>query len=303
MSANTERSEFARVLFSTGSLYPLDTAQCFALAAEAGCDGIEVMCDARWSTRDPTYLGKLSSHHGLRVLVVHTPFSEHVPGWSRPHDQLARILQTLELAETLGAESIVVHLPHKVGRAQLQLPPLRLILPWRSPFGPVKRWIATQLPAVQARTPIKIALENMPGLRRWGLALNPAHSNTPTAWARSHRHLTLDTTHWATLGVDPLDAYRLAGKHVAHLHLSNFDGREHRLPQFGRLDLGQLLRQLAADGFAGTISLELHPDALGFPDPEAIRQRLAESVAFCREHLGQQAPARAAVRAAPKGAA
>ncbi len=62
------------VLLSTGSLYPLDIAYCFALAAEAGFDGLEVMGDARWSSCDPDYLRALSEAHGQPVRVLHTPF-------------------------------------------------------------------------------------------------------------------------------------------------------------------------------------------------------------------------------------
>jgi hypothetical protein len=47
MTVKTECSETAHILFSTGSLSPLDTAQCFALAAKAGCDGIEVRSGGR----------------------------------------------------------------------------------------------------------------------------------------------------------------------------------------------------------------------------------------------------------------
>lgn len=85
----------------------------------------------------------------------------------------------------------------------------------------------------------------------------------------------------------PCHAYAGARGHVCHVHLSNYDGREHRLPWQGRLDLAALLHQLRADSFAGTVCLELHPDALGFPDLAAVRANLRASVAFCREHLGQ----------------
>jgi sugar phosphate isomerase/epimerase len=80
--------------------------------------------------------------------------------------------------------------------------------------------------------------------------------------------------------------WRAPQRELAHIHLSNFDGREHRLPQCGQLDLRVFLRQLAMDNFGGTISLELHPDALAFQDAEACSRLLKESVDFCRTHLG-----------------
>lgn len=274
----------ARLIFSTGSLHIVDTAHCFALAAEAGFDGMEIMCDARWSTRDPQYLRALAEQHRLPVLVVHTPFSASLPGWPGG-DQVRRIEHTLRLAEQLGVEAMVVHLPERIWLRRRTLFGMRLRIPQKSGFGPVKRWFDRQLRPVQQGTPVRIAVENMPTVRLLGRPVRHVWWNTVPEWSRVHDWLTLDTTHWATHGVDPLAAYRAARPRVRHVHLSNYDGREHRLPQRGQLDLGAFLRALAADAFNGTVSVELHPDALGFPDDAAIRRNLRETVAFCRAHL------------------
>lgn len=272
-----------RILFSTGSLYPIDVAHCFELAAEAGYDGMEVMCDERWSSRDPDYLAHLSRRYSLLVLAVHAPFSRALPGWQRG-DEVRRILDSLTLAETLGAEVLVAHLPRKMGLLFIETNARRLVLPWRSPYAAVKRWIETELPEVQRQTPVKIALENLPSPTGDGRG-DLAWWNTVELWSRAHDWLTLDTTHWATKGVNPLDAYRAARPRVCHIHLSNYDGREHRLPHSGRLDLGALLRDLAGDRFAGTVSVELRPDSLEYTDPAALRRNLRDSLAFCRAHL------------------
>lgn len=274
------------VIFSTGSLYPIDVAHCFELAAEAGFDGIEIMCDDRWSTRDPEYLAALSARTGLPVLAVHTPFSINLYGWRVGDDEVARIRHSMELAETLGARVLVVHLPVQVGRLAIATAHHQITLPWGGHQGAVRAWIASGgLAAAQRDTPVKIAVENMPRLRRIVRA-NFVWRNTVAGWSRIHDYLTLDTTHWATHGIDPLDAYRAAQGRVVHIHLSNFDGREHRLPADGRLDLAGFLRVLAADRYAGLLSLELQPDALQCSDGAARRQSLAASLAFCREHLG-----------------
>jgi sugar phosphate isomerase/epimerase len=274
-----------RVIFSTGSLYVLDTAHCFALAAAAGCDGVEVMCDDRWSTRDPYYLLQLREQHNLPILVIHTPFSESLPGWKQPKHEIARIRQTLALADQVQAETIVVHLPGKFSWARLQIPPFSWRFAWPSQSGYIKQWMETELAAYQQQTPVRIAIENMPGRKLVGRAINGHWWNTPDTWSTVHQWLTLDTTHWATLGIDPIAAYQAATTRVAHIHLSNFDGREHRLPQRGQLDLAAFLRTLATNGFDGTVCLELHPDALEFKDHAACLRLLCESVAFCREHL------------------
>lgn len=276
----------ARVLFSTGSLYLLDTAYCFQLAAETGFDGIEIMCDERYSTRDPLYLQKLSQHYNLPILVCHTPFSARVPGWGKPSDEVGRIYHTLELAAALNAESIVVHVPRKLGWMGMYFNGHNFRVPWRTPYGAVKNWIEYELPRVQPTTGVKIALENMPVAHILGREIDPTWWNEVETWGRIHTWLTLDTTHWATKHIDPLAAYHAAGGRVCHVHLSNFDGLEHRLPHQGHLNLGKFLRTMAADSFSGTISLELHPEPLDYSDDFALRRNLQDSLDFCREHLG-----------------
>jgi sugar phosphate isomerase/epimerase len=276
----------ARVIFSTGSLYLLDLAHCFELAAEAGFDGIEVMCDTVYSSRDPIYLQTLSERYDLPVFVVHTPFVSRLPGWERPDDEVARIQHTLQLAETLGAETIVVHVPRKYAISRICLGKRRLAVPRPSSrYKPVKNWIQRELSDVQQKTPVKIALENLPAIRIAGRAVDPTWWNEVDTWSRVHDWLTLDTTHWATKGVDALEAYAVADSRVCHIHLSNYDGREHRLPHRGHLDLGAFLRRLGLDGFTGTVCNELHPDALEYQNDVALRHHLKDSVAFCREHL------------------
>lgn len=204
------RSQTPRLICSTGSFYPLDTAEAFALVAEAECDGVEVMCDARWSTRDPVYLRELRDRYQLPILVLHTPFSAPLPGWEQAADAVGRIKRTLALAEELGAERIVVHLPSRIVWGRLDLPPVQLRLPWPAPSAPLRRWFTHDLPALQADTALQISIENLPGRLIAGLRIDPAYWNTAAAWAQVHQWLTLDTTHWGTFGIDPTAAHHLA---------------------------------------------------------------------------------------------
>ena len=74
------------------------------------------------------------------------------------------------------------------------------------------------------------------------------------------------------------------------VHLSNYDGREHRLPPDGHLDLGALLRRLRENGYQGAISVEAGPEAFEAEDEARCRENLARVLAFCREHLAEGAP-------------
>ena len=81
------------IALSTGSLYTYGTARVFELAAEAGFDGIEVLCDHRPDTRDPDYLRRLSTEHGLPIVALHNPFSHALSAW--PGDQWGRLKRTV----------------------------------------------------------------------------------------------------------------------------------------------------------------------------------------------------------------
>jgi sugar phosphate isomerase/epimerase len=96
--------------------------------------------------------------------------------------------------------------------------------------------------------------------------------------------LTMDTTHLATWGLEPLAAYTHWQERVRHVHLSNFDGHEHRRPETGQLRLDRLLSQMAHDGYQGAVTLELHPDALdaGREDDHVV-SLLANSLSICRK--------------------
>jgi sugar phosphate isomerase/epimerase len=275
----------ARVLFSTGSLYVFDVAYCFELSAAAGFDGMEIMCDERYSTRDPNYLKRMTKDYGLPVLVAHTPFSPKTPGWRADFDEIRRVQYTVELAEHLKAEAIVMHLPRKRGQITLSINQRKWTLPWRPVENKISGWIEKELASVQSRTKVKIAVENMPSKYAAGVELNPSWWNTVDEWSKVHTWLTLDTTHWATQRIDPLAAYEAAQGRVCHVHLSNYDGYEHRLPHKGNLNLKTFLRRLAADKFAGTVSLELAPGSLIFKENGVMRHNLQASLDFTREHL------------------
>jgi sugar phosphate isomerase/epimerase len=97
-------------------------------------------------------------------------------------------------------------------------------------------------------------------------------------------HLTLDTTHLGTWGIDPLAVYEQLRARIVHVHLSNFDGSEHRLPEDGVLPLAELLQRLSRNGYAGAVSLELCPEVLQAEYEAKVLPHLRRALLFCREH-------------------
>ncbi len=272
-----------RFLFSTGSLHTYGLDRCFAIAAQAGFDGIELMVDQRWDTRQPAYLQELSRRSHLPITAVHTPFGA-VPGW--PHGQPALIARSVALAEAVGADVVVHHLPIRIGYAAVNAGARRFFVPlpgWNMEEG-YRRWLVSDdYRRLQASTAVRLCIENMPARRVGRRSLNLHHWNSTEAIMHFDA-ITMDTTHLATWALDAAAVYAAWGSRVRHIHLSNFQaGQEHRRPEQGELRLDHLLALLTATGYAHSVTLELHPDALDAGQSDAhIVELLRASLAACR---------------------
>jgi sugar phosphate isomerase/epimerase len=277
------------IALSTGSLYTYGTARVFDLAAHVGFDGIEVLVDHRPDTRDPDYLRRLWAEHDLPIVALHSPFARDVPGW--PSDQMGRLERTVALAQALKVPVVVTHLPYRLAGLVLQWYGMhsgRLLLPvpWFQ-RGPYYRLLAEGgLAEMEEQSDVAIAVENMPDRRVLGISLPAYWFNHPEQMAR-FPHVTLDTTHVGTWGWDLLGVYEPLRERIAHVHLSNFNGQEHRSPLDGHLPLDVLLRRLAEDSYQGTISVESCPEALNADDAGQCRATLEQALAFCRRHWGR----------------
>jgi len=277
------------IALSTGSLYSYGTARVFELAAEVGYDGVEVIVDNRWDTRQPNYLRRLCADFGLPIVAVHSPFVADVKGW--PDDQLGRLRQTVALAQAVGAPIVVAHLPfrfyalvahwHAYRPRRFFLP---VPLPRREPYYRFLDGVNEGLTGLESEAGVTIGMENMPLKRVLGLPVNYYWFNTPDALAR-FSHLTLDTTHLGTWGLDPLAVYDRLREQVVHVHLSNYDGREHRSPPDGRLPLAEFLRKLARSGYEGAVTVETGPQALDAQDEQQCLAAIRRVLAFCRRHF------------------
>jgi sugar phosphate isomerase/epimerase len=280
----TSRPAALRFILSTGSLHTYGLDRCFELAAQAGFEGIEVMVDRRWDTRQPHYLQRLTARHRLPILALHVPLDNTmVPGW--PDDAPGRIFQTVALAEAIGAPVVVHHLPPRFRLGWLSIHGTRLPVPFVG-SNTYRNWLLEAYPKLQNASSVTLCIENLPAITLFRRRVNLAWWNTVREIARFPA-LTLDTTHLATWNLDPTTVYRQLAGQVRHVHLSNFNGRQHRRPEDGHLRLDRLLACLAADGYTGAVSLELCPEALnaGAPDDEIVRL-LSASLAYCRAAAG-----------------
>jgi sugar phosphate isomerase/epimerase len=198
------------------------------------------------------------------------------------------------LAQAVGTSTVVTHLPFRLygflGHWHAYRPRaffLPVVLPRREPYYHFLRNGPAEL---EAETGVTVAVENMPLRRFLNLPLNTYWFNSPAELAR-FPHLTLDTTHLGTWGLDPLAVYERLRERVVHVHLSNYgsvDGgrpQEHRSPPDGHLPLADLLGSLARDGYGGAITVETDPAALDAEDEQRCVVALRRALAFCRSHF------------------
>jgi sugar phosphate isomerase/epimerase len=199
--------------------------------------------------------------------------------------------RTVELAEVLGAWVVVTHPPLGWLRISLRVMGasnergFQVGLPLSWFVGRYyARWLCDELESFQKGTGVIIAVENMPRRQLGALGFN-LYQMTRLESLERFQHLTLDTTHLATHGMDIIQTYQRLADQVAHIHLSNYDGREHRLVQDGHLPLADFLRCLARDDYEGIVTLEVQPGVLGAGDDSQVLANLRAAVGFYREHF------------------
>lgn len=260
----------AGVALSTASVYPEPTAAAFEIAATLGYDGIELMVWTDPVSQDPEAVASLADAYGVPVLAVHSPcllITQRV--WSP--DPWERLTRSVAAAQRLGAGVVVVH------------PPFR----WQREYA---RDFPAKVTALTERSGIIVAVENMYPWRAGGREL-AAYSPGWDVRDEDYPHTTLDLSHTAVSGVDPLRMMRDLGDSLAHIHLADGSGSnrdEHLIPGRGSQPCGDLLETLAARDFDGVVVVEVTTRKAA---NRTERERdLVEALAFARLHLDVVAP-------------
>ncbi|GAA4744601.1 sugar phosphate isomerase/epimerase [Gordonia alkaliphila] len=272
---------------STASVYPQNTEAAFAYAAEIGYDGIELMVWSDPVSQDVAHVAHLSQKYQVPVLSVHAPcllISQRV--WGR--DPSAKLVRSVQAAEDLGADTVVVH------------PPFR----WQREYV---RGFDKLVRRLEADSDVKVAVENMFPMRAdrlFGAGARSAHrmaerGGAPglhaSAFGKSidptdhgYDNYTLDLSHAATAGVDALELVDRMGAGLAHLHLTDGTGAatdEHLIPGDGSQPCVAVCNHLADGDFAGSVVLEVHT---GSAKNKAERSAmLTRSLEFAQTHLAR----------------
>jgi len=260
----------ARVVLSTASVYPESTANAFEVAARLGYDGVEVMVWGDPVSQDVTALRRLSEYHELPVLALHAPclvITQRVWGT----DPWAKLVQAKDVAEELGAQTVVVH------------PPFR----WQREYA---RQFVGGISQMTAETDVVFAVENMFPLRARGRAVVPYSPDWDPTTA-DFPAFTLDLSHTSVSQSDALAMAVTMGDRLAHVHIADGIGSprdEHLVPGRGDQPCAALLEGLAVRDYAGLVVVEVSTRRV---EDRAEREAdLAEALAFTRLNLAAPAP-------------
>ena len=274
-----------KVGLSTASVYPLRTEAAFECAAELGFDGVELMVWAESASQDVGAISQLSRRYDMPVLSVHAPcllISQRVWG----ADPIPKLNRSVQAAERLGAQTVVVH------------PPFRWQRRYAEGFSEQVAWL-------EERSAVHVAVENMfpfradrffgsgvpsiERMRRRGGRPGPAVSAFAPSYDPldgDHAHYTLDLSHTATAGTDALDMARRMGSGLAHLHLCDGSGAstdEHLVPGRGTQPAAEVCQMLAGSDFTGHVILEVTTS--GARSKAERDELLTESLQFARTNL------------------
>lgn len=240
------------------------------MAAALGYDGVEVMVWTDAVSQDAGALRGLSEHYGVPVLSVHAPcllVTQRV--WSP--DPWERLRKSAELAETLGAPTVVVHPPFT----------------WQRDYA---RFFSDGLARIaDQHRGLRFAVENMYPVRMAGrqfVPYVPGWNPTETGYDA----YTLDLSHCAASHTDALNMADQMGAQLAHVHLGDGTGEgrdEHLVPGRGTQPCAELLSSLGGRGFTGSVAVEV---ATRRAKSRAEREAdLRAALEFAREHLSSTA--------------
>ena len=259
----------ARVALSTASVYPESSANAFELANRLGYDAVEVMVGIDPISQDVDAIRHLVDYHQVPVCAVHAPcllITQRVWG-TEPWNKLRR---SAAMAEALGAGTVVVH------------PPFR----WQRDYA---RSFVEGIARLEGETGIAFAVENM---YPWRASRRELQAYVP-GWNpvdQAYTNVTLDLSHSATAGVDPVTMALELGSRLRHVHLADGSGSakdEHLVPGRGTQPCADFLGLLAEQEYDGSLVIEINTRKA--PTHAARQTDLAESLAFTRLHFAARA--------------
>lgn len=264
-----------QLLFSSAAFFARPLADTFRLVAECGYVGVEVMVTRDPQSQDPDRMRTLAAEYGLTIGALHAPallVTRRVWGT----DPVGKIDTAIRVAERAEIPLVVMHPPYR----------------WQRGY---RRWLEEELPVLEERTGVTVAIENMFPVH---VGSRPVtfHSNHDLEDLEGLPHLVLDTSHAAVAKHDLIGVRQRFGDRLSHVHLSDNAGRgwdSHLPPGEGVLPIDDFLSELVASGYASAVSLEVDLRRY-LTEPDRLREVLVEMRRYAEDRLLASGPCDAA---------
>jgi sugar phosphate isomerase/epimerase len=268
-----------RISFSTGTFYHRPLAYSLRLAHTLGYDGVEYVVGPDYFLSGVEPLRKAIDRYATPVLSIHPPFHmlTTLPltnwprrgGWAWP--------RTTALGRELGATLAVTHSVFLAG-----------------PHVPrMTRYQAALRMGREAGGALILTIESNQYNRRGKRFLLDDLQRLVDFAQEQGCGVTLDTCHAGANGEDLLDCYEVVRPALRNVHLSDVvwragHPRTHVLPGEGELPLRAFLVRLAADGYGGLVTLEIHPRYVGLLHTARAERRMGQALAFVRAAIASE---------------
>jgi sugar phosphate isomerase/epimerase len=268
-----------RISFSTGTFYHRPLAYSLRLARALGYDGVEYVVGPDYFLSGIEPLGRAISEYETPVLSIHPPLHmlTTLPltnwprrgGWAWP--------RTTALGRELGAILAVTHTVFLAG-----------------PHAPrMARYQAALRMGREAGGGLTLTIESNQYNRRGKRYLLDDLQRLVDFAQEQECGVTLDTCHVGANGEDLLECYEIARPALRNVHLSDViwragRPRTHVLPGEGVLPLREFLTRLAADGYDGLMTLEIHPRYTGLVNTARAERWMGQALAFVRAAIASE---------------
>ena len=230
----------------------------FDLAKKAGLDGVDVVIRrGDLDTQNPDYLRKLSKEYELPIVALSMQTDITMNS-----DKAKR---ALDLAKKIGAPFVSFSVPTTLNFHY-------------------KKWILEELPSLQKKSGVKIALVNPPSENMFGVV--PKYSFNDPYELKKFDELVFDTSNVASRSEPLLELYSILKPKIRQIYLANARHEiDHTLLTNGSVPLESFLIHLARDKFDGTLTLKFNPKALGVGSEERIIENIAASKKFVEKYF------------------
>jgi sugar phosphate isomerase/epimerase len=299
----------ARIGLSSASVYPESTVAAFEIAAKLGYDGVELMVWTDPISQDVNAIRELRDHYGIPVLAVHSPcllITQRV--WSA--DPWIKLDRSREAAEVLGAGTVVIHPPFRWQRDYArafgdglrrmgELTEVRFAVENMFPLWVRGRPVSTYLPtwdvasvAAPATATVATATDAEPTDGYWVSDAGGPRQALPVDAAEllDYDYFTLDLSHTSVSQSDAEQMLADMGEKMVHLHMGDGTGQsrdEHLVPGRGQQPCAAVLQALRDLDYDGNVIVEVNTRRA--TSREQREADLAESLTFCKRHLGLMA--------------